>query len=79
MKMRREKPTGHIIKRRTFEGEIDPSKNDNSLTSKYMPSYRYWLKITYPHNIEGITSIYRRKKDAEDAFELAIKLTGTLY
>jgi len=35
------------IKRRTFEGKTNPQKNLNSLTSKYMPSYKYWVKISF--------------------------------
>lgn len=30
-----------VIVRRKFEGRTDPSKNNDPLTSKYMPSYRY--------------------------------------
>ncbi|HDY66771.1 MAG TPA: hypothetical protein ENH85_03150 [Candidatus Scalindua sp.] len=36
------KVLNHVIKRRTFEGI-----NGSSLTSKYMPSYKYWIKIWY--------------------------------
>ena len=78
MEMKYEKPTGHVIKRRTFEGKTDPSKNDSGLTSKYMPSYKYWMKITYPHAPQGHTDCYRTKKDAEAAFELAVTRAGTL-
>ena len=35
------------IKRRTFEGRTNPGKNNNSLTSKYMPSYKYWVRIVF--------------------------------
>jgi hypothetical protein len=47
MKMIRPGVKSFEIKRRTFEGKIDPSKNDCSLTSKYMPSYKYWLRIVF--------------------------------
>ena len=39
--------TSFEIKRRTFEGRINSAKNNNSLTSKYMPSYKYWLKLNF--------------------------------
>ncbi len=47
MELKCQKVKDFQIKRRTFEGKTNPAKNDNSLTSKYMPSYRYWLKIQY--------------------------------
>ena len=78
MRMRYEMPTGHEIKRRTFEGKTDPSKNDNGLTSKYMPSRKYWMKITYPHAPQGHTDCYRTKREAEEAYQLAVKRAGTL-
>lgn len=45
--IRYQKVTGFNIKRRTFEGKTDPTKNNSSLTSKYMTSYKYWLEIEY--------------------------------
>lgn len=78
MGMRYEKPTGHEIKRRTFKGKTDDSKNDNSLTSKYLPSYKYWMKITYPHALQGHTDCYRTKREAEEAYEKAVKRAGTI-
>jgi len=47
MEFRYQNVKGFEIKRRTFEGKTDPAKNDSSLTSKYMPSYKYWLQIEY--------------------------------
>ena len=46
------------IKRRTFEG-----KNDSSLTSKYMPSYKYWLKVIYEDN-NSSEDCFRTKQEA---------------
>ena len=77
MKMRYEMPTGYKIKRRTFEGKEDETKNDSSLTSKYMPSYKYWMIIYYPHNTNGIQNCYRTKTDAEAAYQTAISKAGT--
>lgn len=79
MGCRYEMPTGHEIKKRTFEGKHDPSKNDNSLTSKYMPSYRYWMVITYPHNPAGVEHTCRTKKEAEDIYRVAVSRAGSLY
>ena len=47
MEMTYAKPIGYNIQRRTFEGKTDPAKNNSSLTSKYMPSYKYWVKIDF--------------------------------
>jgi hypothetical protein len=51
------------VKRRTFEGKTDNSKNDNALTSKYMPSYKYWYEFK---TMEGVkhTNCTTTKKDA---------------
>ncbi len=40
MELRYGKVKSFVIKRRTFEG-----KNDHSLTSKYMTSYKYWYEL----------------------------------
>jgi hypothetical protein len=52
------------VKRRTFEG-----KNDNALTSKYMPSYKYWYEFK---TIDGIThsNCTRTKKEALQEIEI---------
>lgn len=52
MKITYPKVKSFEIKRRTFEGRTDPTKNDNSLTSKYMPSYKYWVKIKFEDGSE---------------------------
>ena len=51
------------VKRRTFEG-----KNDNALTSSYMPSYKYWYEFS---TIEGIkhSNCTRTKQEALQAIE----------
>jgi hypothetical protein len=41
------------VRRRTFEGRVDETKNNDALTSKYMPSYRY-------------IALYRIKRDYGD-------------
>ena len=45
------------IKRRKFEGNDDPSKNNHPLTSKYMPSYRYaaLYKARYTYDSGQVT------------------------
>ena len=73
-----EMPTGYEIKRRTFEGKTDPSKNDNSLTSKYMPSYKYWLKITFPQSAQPHTNCFRTKREAEESYANAVKRAGKI-
>jgi len=64
------------IKRRTFEGKTDPTKNDSSLTSKYMTSYKYWLRIEY----DGYTAedCHPTKAECIAAVELAKKRAGSL-
>ena len=47
MKLYWSTPVKYEIKRRTFEGKTDPSKNDSALTSKYQPSYRYYMEIEF--------------------------------
>ena len=62
------------IKRRTFEGKTDKSKNDHALTSEYMPSYRYiaLYKIRRDYGNGNISEkdeyrCYRSKTEAEQA------------
>lgn len=64
------------IKRRTFEGKTDPNKNDNSLNSKYMPSYKYWMRIDY----ENYSSecCYPTKAQCLEAVETAKQKAGQL-
>ena len=63
------------IKRRTFEGKDNPDKNNNSLTSKYMPSYKYWMKIEHPNYVSK--NCYRTKQDALEALETAKYRAGS--
>ena len=76
MKLKYQKVSGFNIKRRTFEGKTNPTKNDSSLTSKYMTSYKYWLEINY----EGYTAenCYRTKADCIIAVETAQDRAGKL-
>ncbi len=73
MKMLNPKVAGYAIRRRTFEGKTNPKKNDCSLTSKYMPSHKYWLMIdwgnysseyTYPTKAQCLTIVEDAKKRA---------------
>lgn len=74
MEMTYPKVMGYRIKRRTFEGKTDPTKNDDSLTSKYMPSYKYWIEVefedgnkrtdTRPTKRECLEFVARLKLDA---------------
>ena len=53
------------IVKRTFEGEYDISKNDNPITSKYRPSYKFAVSydvLGYEHN--PMIQCTRTKKDA---------------
>lgn len=75
MKLYYDKPTEYTIKRRTFEGKTDPSKNADSLTSKYMPSYKYWLLIGYDTCRKAV-STFRTKLDAEAFYANALKIAG---
>jgi len=77
MELRRRKPLSYDLRRRKFEGRTDDSKNGDSLTSKYMPSYKYWMKILYEGGREQ-ASCYRTKKDALAAYDLAKSKAGTL-
>jgi hypothetical protein len=70
-----EKPISLTIKRRTFEGKTNPKANNNSLTSKYMPSYKYWSEITY-ENGQKITNCHRTKREAETAYADRIRKAG---
>ncbi|KKN00790.1 hypothetical protein LCGC14_1134150 [marine sediment metagenome] len=74
--MRYQEVTGFNIKRRTFEGKTDPTKNNSSLTSKYMTSYKYWLEIEY----DGYTAenCYPTKAECIAAVETAKARVGSL-
>ena len=49
------------VLRRTFEGKTDPSKNDNALTSKYMPSQKYIAMYTIEYDDKNHDEIKRYK------------------
>lgn len=70
-----EKVKSFEIKRRTFEGKTDPDKNINSLTSKYMPSYKYWVRIVF----ENYTSdrCFPTKKQCVEYVEKRKRIAGT--
>lgn len=74
MKFTHSNVIGFEIKRRTFEGKTNPNKNDNSLTSKYMPSYKYWLRIEYEDY--SSENCYPRKSECQQAVETAKQLAG---
>ena len=76
MKMIHPNVKGFEIKRRTFEGKNDPNKNNNSLTSKYMLSYKYWLRIDYEDY--SAERCYPKKLDCQQAVETAKRLAGSL-
>jgi len=67
---------GFEIKRRTFEGRTNPDKNNSSLTSKYMPSYKYWMRIEY----DNYSSEYCKptKKQCLEIVEAAKRKAGTV-
>ena len=56
------------IKRRTFEGKADSSKNDQALTSKYMPSQKYiaFYTVQSEDNTYSYNKCYTTKKEAEE-------------
>lgn len=61
------------VKRRTFEGKTDKSKNTELLTSEYMPSYRYValyrMRRDYGSgnvSVKDESRAFRTKKEAED-------------
>ena len=75
MKLYYQKVKSFVIKRRTFEGKTNPAKNDNSLTSKYMPSYRYWLRILF-YDGSSSETCYRQKIDCSGAVATAKAMAG---
>lgn len=75
MKLTHPNVKGFEIKRRTFEGKTDIDKNNNSFTSKYMPSYKYWLRIDYENY--SSENCYPKKSDCQQAIETAKRLAGS--
>ena len=76
MKLQYQNVKGFEIKRRTFEGKTEPEKNNSSLTSKYMPSYKYWMRIDYDNY--SSENCYPRKSDCVAAIERAENQAGSL-
>jgi len=68
-------PISCTIKQRTFEGKNNPSKNDDPLTSKYMPSYKYHLDIGYEDGRHA-SGTHRTKKQAQEFYDRAVKMAG---
>lgn len=66
-----------IIKRRKLEGRSDPTKNDDSLTSKYMPSYRYWLQIEFEGG-QVTTRTRPTKQECVEYVERCKRLAGSI-
>lgn len=75
MKFYYDKPESCIIKKRTFEGKTDPDKNADSLTSKYMPSYKYWVELIYETGRHAVAT-FRTKTEAEAFYAKALKMAG---
>jgi len=75
MKLKHKIPVSYEIKKRTFEGKTDPSKNFNSLTSKYMTSYKYWMEITFKDESKE-DNTFVKKSDAVDYYERRKKQGG---
>lgn len=63
IELRHRKPVSYELKPRTFEGKTDPSKNGDPLTSKYMTSYKYWMKVYYEEG-EPTTHTFPGKQNA---------------
>lgn len=54
--------TDIVVVRRTFEGKNDPTKNDDPVTSKYMPSHK--VAVVYMKNGEKFVQTFATKADA---------------
>lgn len=66
--------TDIAVLRRTFEGEKDPSKNDDVLTSKYMSSKKYLLRYNcLEYGDASVNTLYGTKSLAEYAKEQLLK------
>ena len=68
-------PTSCVIQRRTFEGISNPDKNRNALTSKYMPSYKYYIDIGYEGGRHAVGT-HRTKGQAQEFYDRAVKMAG---
>lgn len=51
-----------ILVKRTFEGAKDPSKNDDPVTSKYMPSHK--VAVVYMKNGKRAVETFATRADA---------------
>ena len=66
------------VLKRTFEGKVEKTKNDNALTSEFMPSKKYiaFYSVQWGHGgISEIKECYVSKKEAIEDMELK-KLYG---
>ena len=63
-------PTAYIIKRRTFEG-----KNDHALTSSYMPSYKYWMRIEFADQ-KASENCFTSKRAAQEYYDRCVREAG---
>ena len=75
MKLYYSKPVGYEVKRRTFEGKTNPDKNGDSLTSKYYPSYKYWIQIEHDDGTVIIRT-KRTKKECVEYFQHCLSIAG---
>ena len=61
------------VLKRTFEGNTDPAKNGDALTSKYYPSKKYLLRCKYSGSDHESNETYETKSLAEFAKEQKLK------
>jgi len=57
-----EQISGMILVKRTFEGSKDPTKNDDPVTSKYMPSHK--IAVVYTKNGKRAVETFATRADA---------------
>jgi hypothetical protein len=70
------KVLNYRIRKRTFEGKTDIKKNDNPLTSKYMPSKKYvaYYDVQWEHGgISEVNKCFDTQKEAIEEMEMKIK------
>ena len=68
-------PVSYEIKKRTFEGETDPTKNFDPLTSKYMRSYKYWIEVTFKNGTKS-QETFSTKRNCIDYYERRCLIAG---
>ena len=61
------------VMKRTFEGKIDPAKNDDVLTSKYSPSQKFLLRYKCVGSDNVWNKVYETKNLAEFAKDQLLK------